>query len=1574
MSDEEIRPLPGLIAAQVRRTPDALAVLGPGGRRSYTYRELERRAGQVAAFLRGRGIRPGAHVAVRMERSPELIAALLGVWKAGAAYVPIDPAGPAERSARILADGAAAVELTPELFAEIPDDPAEPAFPALDGGDEAYVMYTSGSTGTPKGVVITHAGIANRVLWTVRRHGLGPADRVLQKTTIGFDAAGWEIWAPLVSGGVVVLAPPGAERDPAVMLRAVAEHGVTVLQVVPSVLRLLVEEDWTGCDALRLLFSAGEALHAELCHKVLAKVDVELWNTYGPTECSIDVTAHRFDPAQTTGPVPIGRPLPGLRVVVLDERGRPVPIGVPGELYAGGVGVALGYQGRPALTAERFVPDPFGPAGSLLYRTGDQVRWRGDRTLEYLGRLDSQLKVNGVRVEPGEVEAALSAHPSVRAAAVVAVDGRLVAYVAGAAPSREFLFERLPAALVPAVFVELAELPLTANGKVDRAALPTPDLSRPAYTAPRTIAEKEVAGAWAELLDLPQVGVHDDFFHLGGSSLLLTRLAGRLGDVPLPALFTATTVEAQARLLEDAADVPPVTRVSRSAPLPLSVAQHQFWLLDRMNPGGSEWNAPLFVRLPAALTPQDVDAVLTALVERHEILRTRYVADDGEPRQVIDPPAPVGARVVDGPVDLDDELGRGFDLAEGPVWRAVLFRNPGEDHLLALVIHHIACDGWSSAVLARDIRDLAEGRRPAPPPIQYADYGAWHRTHGVDESQLAYWRERLAGLKPLELPTDRPRPARRDALGSAVTFAVPAELMAALEAVGRRRQATPYTVLLTALASLLGRYGAGWDVPIGTSVTGRTRPEFHDVVGVFLNTVVMRCALEADLTFAEAVSRMRDVTQGAFAHQALPFDWLIDELQPERDPSRTPLYQVMFNFHEAGLTGVANAAADLEAASRAWRVARTDLTLVLERQDDGSAFGFLEYATALFDRGTVERMGRHLLGLLRAVAADPAVRLAELDVLTDEERARLARPAERRPVTCVHGDIAGWAERDPDRIALVGGGTSLTYGELDRRAVRLAHRLRGLGVGPETVVGVSLPRGAGFVVAVLGVWKAGGAYVPVSPADAPERRSHILEVTAARVVIDEDFLAEAESGTTPPETGPGAGVPLSVPNPGAPAYVMFTSGSTGRPKGVQVEHRSLATMLAAARDNLDFGEHSAWLAMAEFTFDISCVELFLPLSSGGRTVIADAEQVLDHAAQLRLMDEHAVTHLQVSPPHWQMLIDAGFGVRDVTAITGGEATTPAHLSEIASRVRVFFNEYGLTETTVAATRWRVPANAETACIGHPYPHVSVYLLDEEMRPVPPGAIGELYIGGAGVARGYMGRPGLTASRFLPDPFTGGGNRLYRTGDLCRELPDGALVFAGRADRQVKVRGRRVELGEIEAVLTEYPGVRAAVVALRDDQVVAYCVGEVPAPAELIAHAGRFLPDYMVPGRVVPIDRIPLNRNSKIDYEALFRLEQPPQEKPDMTGAPRNRVEYRIAGLWADVLDRFVGVEDDFFQAGGTSMLATRLVSDVRREFGAKISMRAFFDNPTIAGMAVLVEEAVRASVEEELAAQEGSPA
>ena len=1544
--------LPALIAEQAARTPDAIAVLGPATTDATTYAELLVAADQVAAHLRASGVRTGSPVLVRLPRGVGLVAALLGVWRAGGSYVPVDPAVPAARW-RQLVDGVrpaaildekAVISSADSAFEPVPVDPADPA----------YIMHTSGSTGRPKGVIISHAGIANRVRWGVRTLRLGVTDRVLQKTTIGFDAAGWEIWAPLISGGSVVMAPAGVELDARAMLAAVADWDVTVLQTVPSVLRLLVRHDWSDCTALRVLCSAGEPLTAELGQHVLQRRNVELWNTYGPTECSIDATAWRFEPSQLTGAVPIGRPLPGLQVFVLDPRGRLAPRGVPGELYLGGVGVALGYHGQPAQSAEKFVPDPYGAPGARLYRTGDLARWNADGVLEYLGRLDDQVKLNGIRIEPAEIEAVIGEQPGVIACAIKVIRDRLVCYVVGLQPSRHDLAQALPASLVPSQIVPIDAIPWGSTGKLDRSALPEPAPMVETYVAPRSIAEQEVARAWSDLLGVDQIGAHDDFFRLGGSSLLLAELASRLGDVSLLALFTSTTVEAQAELLSHAVETSPIPVIPRSGVLPLSRTQQQFWLMDRLEAGSAELNAPILIRLPEATTADEIDTILTALARRHQVLRTRYVTVDGEPRAVIDAESGVYTQIIDAPVDLTDLLGQGFDLEHGPIWRAGLFRTPGQDHLLALVIHHIACDGWSSAVLAHDIEQLRAGNQLSDPPIQFVDYAAWQQRQGVDPTELAYWRSNLADLPTIELPTDRERPPRRSTAGATATFTIDAALMARVARVAQQHDASVFVALLTAWAVLLERYGAGPDIPVGSSVTGRVRPETHEVVGAMLNTVIMRCPVAAERGYGAGMVAVRDVVHQAFRHQQVPFDAVVDDLGGRRDPSRTPLYQTMFNFHEEGRTGVATDPADMRAALEAWPIARTDLTLVIQRDADGTAHGYIEYATALFDAATVHRMAGNLVGLLDAATADPALPVQELAIGRPVvESPTAVEPDDRRPIP---DQIAAIARRDPTRVAVLSDGVSISYGQLDRRARRLARGLQRQGVQAEKVVAISLERGIDFVVAALGSWYAGAAYLPIDPREVPARRAAMIEDARATVVIDRGWFDHSLSDTRPGGAGPELVVGLT--DPATLAYVMFTSGSTGRPKGVQVEHRNLATMIDAARDNLEFDEHSQWLALAAFTFDISAIELFLPLSTGGRVLIASDSEAVDHPAQLKLL-QHGVTHLQVSPSHWQLLIEAGFDTADVIALTGGESARPAQLADIAGRVRRFFNEYGLTETTIAATCWPVEVDATSVSIGRPYPHVRSYLLDDRLRPVLPGATGELYLAGDGVTRGYLGRPGHTAERFLPDPFEGAGGRMYRTGDLCRERADGNLVFAGRADRQVKIRGRRVELGEIEAVLAEHPAVRAAVVMFEQEQLIAFCVADEVADAELIEHAGQSLPSHMVPQRIVGIEQIPLTRHSKIDFDNL-RSRAPSPEEPTVSDAPRNKTEYQIAGLWADVLDRFVGVHDNFFEVGGNSIIATRLIATVRTEFGRSISMRAFFDDPTIAGLADLVSQPVPA--------------
>ncbi|MFJ7075531.1 amino acid adenylation domain-containing protein [Streptomyces sp. NPDC098781] len=1715
-------PLPELIAAQAARTPEAVAVVAAGPTPDrLSYAGLRRRSDELARRLRALGVGPGTVVGVCLRRGTDLVATLLAVWQTGAAYLPLDPDHPTDRLTWMLTDAQTPVVITdrtarPALGTHVAvplltldealadeeveraEGPATPRAPqdagraerrrsaehpvepveagsagwagdggqsggdVTDGSAPAYVLYTSGSTGRPKGVVVPHAGIANRVRWLVARHGLGPGDRVLQKTTVGFDAAGLELFAPLVGGGTVVLAPHGAEREPAALLDAVARERITVLQGVPSVLRALADlPTWDGCEALRLIFSAGEPLHAELCHRLLARVPhAEIWNTYGPTECSVDITEHRFDPALTRGPVPIGRPIGGMRALVLDPRGEPVAPGGEGELYAGGVGVALGYLGRPARTAERFVPDPSGPPGARLYSTGDRVRLLPDGTLEYLGRLDHQIKVNGVRIEPGEVEAALVAHPSVAAAVVGTVTGsggtrRLAAWieVRGTAPSpgdlRAFLREGLPDTLIPTVFVPLAALPLTPSGKTDRAALSDPSTTgrpggaHPAEpTPPRTPAERAVADIWAALLGLPpgSVGAHDDFFQLGGSSLqltdLLTRLREQAGlETELRELFTTSTVAAQAALppVGTTSAPPPDTAapgpVPRGAGLPLSPGQQGLWLLEQLDPGGPEWTTPQWVRLPAEWSERTVRTALERLAERHEILRTRYALRDEGPVQIVDPPGhPVELRVAEArdAAALGEltaaELARGFDLVNGPVWRALLIRTADgvdEDGPAALLLtaHHLACDGWSSVLLDEDLRALGaalhEGREPhlPPVPVQYADHAVRQNHRLTPETirrELAHWSAVLDGVTPLELPSERPRPAARDGRGGLRTRVVDARLAERVADLGRGAGATLHQTLLTAFAVLLTRLTGRTDLTVGMPVAGRHRPEVARTVGCFLNNLVLRCRTDTEGDVLEALASVRDTVLDALSHQELPFDRLVQELESGRDLSRTPLYQVMFDFHEEGRTGTACSPARLTALRDGWQSARTDLTFVVLRRTDGSLLVRAEYAKALFDAETVDRLTDCWARLLESFVTDPAVPLAELALLPEDEHARLLAlgapgpdaDTDDGPDVCGYTAFEASALRAPDAVAVVCGDEQWPYGRLLDRTAALARRLRALGAGPERTVAVLLPRVPDLVAAPLAVWRAGAVHLPLDRAAPDERLAHILSDARVTAVLTDTegarrlgpyytgplVVTDQEDGdetgvddTGVDDTGVNDAEPTALErDPARLAYLMYTSGTTGRPKGVGVEHRAILSVLRAGRAHLRFGEGAddAWLALAPPTFDIVFTELVMPLLAGGRVVLARDEETADHAALLGLIDRHGVTHLQAAFPTWRMLVDAGLGSRPLVGQTGGQPCPPALARDLAGRLKRFVNEYGLTETAIAATRWEADSTAETVAIGRPYGFATARVLDPFLRPVPQGTVGELCIGGRGLFRGYAGRPAETAERLVPDPYGPPGARLLRTGDLARTLPDGTLVFAGRADGQVKIRGRRVETGEVQAVLAEHPAVGEAVVVTHgtgdNARLVAYCVpaarAELPPPGALLDHCARRLPDYMLPTLVVRLDALPVTRHGKVDTAALPApgLSAVADDEPYV--APDGVVEETIARIWSEVLTSpdgagpRVGTRNGFFRLGGDSVRAARVIARVQQEYGVALPLRVLFDRPTVAALAEAVEEAVRAEI------------
>jgi amino acid adenylation domain-containing protein len=1636
-----------LVAAQAERTPEALAVVC--GEDALTYHELDARANRLARRLAGLGAGPEVRVGICLERSAGMVVAMLAVLKAGAAYLPLDPAYPADRLAYMLADSGARVLVTLASLrgilpadgvqvvlvdadaAEVAAEPDVAPRTAVAPENAAYVVYTSGSTGRPKGVVVTHGNAANLLPRAVRTFGAEPGSAVLQTASMSFDASLLEVFVALLSGAALHVADRETVLAPERLAALLREREIGVWVSTPTLLDSLPDSDF---PSLRAISTGGERCPAETAARWSR--GRRLVNMYGPTETTIYTTAHECAPGVAEAP-PIGRPVEGARVYVLDAWGEPAPIGVPGELYVGGEGVARGYLERPALTAERFLPDPFpGEGGARVYRTGDRVRWRGDGTLEYLGRLDEQVKVRGFRIELGEIEGVLRRSEGVADCVVVAredVPGekRLVAYVVGdveAGVLREHLRRELPEYMVPAAFVALERLPLTPSGKLDRKALPAPDFASAEgrYVAPRTPTEEVLAEIWAEMLGVERVGVAESFFELGGHSLLAARVVSRVRqvfgvEVPLRALFEGPTVGEVAGRVEEirragAPALPPVVPTGRTGALPLSFAQERLWLVDQMEPGSAVYNIPVAWRLGGALDAAALERSLSEIVRRHEALRTTFAEVDGSPVQVIAPFARFDLPVEDlsGLSEADreaalrrrarEEARRAFDLSAGPLFRAVLLRLGEEDHVLLLSMHHIVSDGWSMGVFSRELSSLYEAYREGGESslpelaVQYADYAVWQREQLAGEAldrQLAYWKERLAGAPELlELPTDHPRPAVQTYRGATVPVELSPELLERLQALGRSEGATLYMVLLGAFQVLLSRYGGGEDVVVGSPIAGRTRGEVEGLIGFFVNTLVLRTDLSEDPSFREVLGRVREVMLGAYEHQELPFEKLVAELQPERSLSHSPLFQVMFTLQNAGGQGGALAGLRVSGVGAELASAKFDLSLVLTATAQGVRGG-LNYSTDLFEPGTIEGMVRHLERVLEQVARDADLRLSELRLAGEVERALLAAGHATRsfPVAeRLDQRFEARALERPHAPALTFQATTLTYRELNEHANRLAHRLRALGVAPGTRVGIALERSAEMVAAILGVLKAGGAYVPVDPSYPAERIAFVLEdaeisvlVTASHLVpqvsafsgamlrIDTDVEAiAAESGENPRvEAGPDT-----------LAYVIYTSGSTGKPKGVQVTHANVVRLFDATDAWFGFAPDDVWTLFHSCAFDFSVWEIWGALLYGGRVVVVPFLTTRSPEDFHRLLVGEGVTMLSQTPSAFKQLVQAdlasGAGASALRlrhVVFGGEALDPQSLrpwmERHGDRRPRLVNMYGITETTVHVT-YRVITHADLdragSPIGVPIPDLSLYVLDSRLEPVPPGVPGEIFVGGAGVARGYLNRPELTAERFLRDPFSADpAARLYRTGDLARRRADGELEYLGRADQQVKIRGFRIELGEIEAALLELPGIRDAAVLVRDDarrekQLVAYVVlhtGQAEDPTALRAALAVRLPDHMVPAVFVVLPEMPLTANGKLDRRAL----PAPEAGRTLRAAyapPASAAERLLQEVWQEVLGaERVGVLENFFAAGGDSMRAVQMVALLRKR-GMALTVRDLFEEPTIRGLAERWDAAARA--------------
>ncbi|HEY0734013.1 MAG TPA: amino acid adenylation domain-containing protein, partial [Herpetosiphonaceae bacterium] len=1646
------RTVQALVTAQAQRQPDAVALVY--GAEQLTYAELDARANQLAHQLRARGVGPEVLVGVCLERSLHLVVAMLAILKAGGAYVPLDPAYPQDRLAFMLADTEAPVVLTDTRLRErvpvvegarpvtvlcldtawerIEPEWSNAPVSEATAADLAYVMYTSGSTGQPKGTAITHQAIV-RLICNTDYVALTPEDRIAQASNTAFDAATFEIWGALISGARLV----GLDRETALSPDQFAtwlrDQAITTMFMTTAWFNQVVASVPAAFASMRQVIFGGEEGDPQRVRDVLKHGKPQhLINGYGPTESTTFASWYAVEtlPEDATT-VPIGRPIANTTLYVLDAHLQPVPIGVPGELYIGGDGLARGYFRRPSLTAEKFIPHPFGgenssepgtQPGARLYRTGDLVRTLPDGTIVFLGRIDQQIKLRGFRVEIGEIEAVLSQHPAVRQAFVLLRDDlpgdrRLVAYLVAqpdqsivVAEVRTFLLRQLPEYLVPAAFVVLDTLPLTPNGKLDRRALPLPDYGQTdtPVVAPRTPLEAEIAGIWAEVLGVAQVGIQDNFFALGGHSLLATQVITRIREtcqiaLPLRALFETPTVaglaEQIAQTQPEPSLLPALTpRPATTDALPLSFAQQRLWFLQQLDPSSTVYHTPILVRLTGAL---DVDALqrsLHTIIQRHEALRTAFVLHDAQPVQAIVPqvalPLPLNdlsalnladrTRAIDQLTERD--IQQPFDLGTPPLLRARVLRLAADEHLLLLTLHHIITDGWSLGVLLRELAALYADPAVVLPAlsVQYADYALWQREWlqgAVREQQLAFWRAQLAGApETLQLPTDHPRPPVQSFRGAAYHFQLAPSLTAALHALSQREDATLFMTLLTAWSTLLAHLSGQWDLTVGTPIANRTQAALEPLIGFFVNTLVLRTDLSGTPTFLDALARVRTTTLAAYAHQDLPFEQVVEALQAQRSLSSSPLFQVLFALQNAPLPALRLGEVTLAVQDTPQTTAKFDLSLVLTETDHGLD-ALLEYATDLFDAATIARLAQHFVTLLDAIVVAPQQPLATLPLLTTSEREQLLTiwnqtqrpyPSDRT----VQALVTAQALRQPDAVALVYGAEQLTYAELDTRANRLAHQLRARGVGPEVLVGVCLERSLHLVVAMLATLKAGGAYVPLDPAYPQDRLAFMLQDTQTPVILTEErFLAllpEHSAYTVCLDTAWEQIAHQPATDPAVPvtadglAYVMYTSGSTGQPKGTAITHQAIVRLICNT-DYVALTPEDRIAQASNTAFDAATFEIWGTLISGAQLVGVDRETALSPEAFAELLREQAITTIFMTTAWFNQVAslapDALHSLKNV--LFGGEASDPQRVRTVLHQhpPQRLLNVYGPTESTTFASWYEVrdvPAEATTVPIGYPIANTTLYLLDGLMQPVPIGIPGELYIGGDGLARGYLHRPELTAEKFVPNPFGAPGARLYRTGDLARYRADGAIDFVGRIDHQVKLRGFRIELGEIEAVLGQHPAVQETIVVVREDQagdprLVAYVVeNQEPRTkhpgddtdgsrfsvlgSTLRAFVKERLPEYMLPAAIVVLERLPLTPNGKVDRRAL--------PAPDYTQAvetfvaPRTPLEEQIAGIWAEVLGvAQVGIQDNFFALGGHSLLATQVITRIRETCQIALPLR-----------------------------------
>ncbi len=1609
---------------QVEQTPDAVAVVYEG--EHLTYYELNRRANQLAHYLREKGVGPEVKVGLCVERSLEMIIGLVGVMKAGGAYLPIDPGNPEERIRYMLSDSGAKVVLVQGRFKErvgeicaniveleqsaeeVQEGSGKNLEVEVSGENLAYVIYTSGSTGIPKGVEIEHGGVANLIAWHQRIYNVNPTDRATQVAGTAFDACVWELWPYLTAGASIHIANDEIYSSPSSLSRWLAEERISLCFLPTPLAEVMINQQSLSELALRALLVGGDRLHqAPQEHQSFSLV-----NHYGPTENTV-VTTYALVEAgtETQEAPPIGQPIANTEVYLLDEWLNPIPIGVAGELYIGGVGLARGYQGRAELTGEKFLPNPFSQeGGARMYRSGDLTRYRSDGNLEYLDRINQQVKIRGYRIELGEIEAVLNEHPSVEQVIVVAREDeegerRLVGYVVGrqqisSQELREYLRERLPDYMVPGAILQLEAMPLTANGKVDRGALPKPEMSGAGreYEGARTAVEEIVSGIWAEVLRVDRVGIRDNFFELGGHSLLATQVVSRVRkvfgvEVSLRSLFTDATVAAMASEVEQqqrsgvGAAAEAITRVARDEELLLSYAQQRLWFIDQLEPGSAAYNIPSAVRLMGKLDEQALRRSLNEIVRRHEVLRTSFPSSDGEPRQEIHENGELRPDIIDLMQGdeaereerlqevLREEARRGFDLSSGPLIRAKLIRMSEDEHVLMVNMHHIVSDGWSMEVIVRELAQLYEaytqGREPSLPEleIQYADYAMWQREWlqgEVLQTQLEYWKRELEGVSVLELPMDRARPAAASNRGASERIELCEEVTENLKQMSRREGVTLFMSLMAGFQVLLGRYSGQSDIAVGTPIAGRNRREIEGLIGFFVNTLVMRVDVGGNPSVREMLGRVREAALGAYAHQDVPFEKLVEELQPERSLSHTPLFQVMMAFQSRAVSEVEIGELRAGVMEVEARTAKFDL-LVSLRDRGRELSGVVEYNSDLYEATSVRRLVGHFEVLMKGLMTDANQRLSHLPMMSEAEKRHLIlelneTAADYDRDICIHQVIEARAQATPDSTALVCKDQRISYGQLDVRSNQVANYLRLQGVGPEVRVGLMMGRSIEMVVWMLGILKAGGAYVPIDPAYPKSRRELIIEDSGLELIVSDHSVAEVRE-TVRQQSAERVASGVRSSNLG---YVIYTSGSTGRPKGVGLEHRGVIGLMKWAERTYKREEMEGVLATTSICFDLSVYEILVVLGLGGKVIVG--------RSGLEVREEiegGEVVQLNTVPSLMEGVLREGELNASIKVVNlAGEALSRVLVEEVYARSRVerVVNLYGPSEDTTYTTMEEEERGSQKRVgIGRGIENTRIYIADERGEMVARGVRGEIYIGSESLARCYIGKGEATAERFVPDGWSGErGERVYKTGDVGRYNKEGRIEYVGRKDQQVKVRGYRIELGEIEEVLRGMRGIREAAVKVVEGveggkRLVGYVVeeeGEERSGEEIRRRVREELPEAMVPGEYVKLRELPKTPNGKIDRRALPKPERGEASREYV--GPRSAVEEIVSGIWAEVLRvERVGIRDNFFELGGHSLLATQVVRRVRKVFGVEVSLRSLFTDATVAAMASEVEQQQR---------------